>query len=118
MLSFIELFTPNVCAPDPNVCRPCVTAENSAGVEHGAPALYDPATCVDGRRCLRAGEVPFWWYNGIAPGPLFRIPTDLKWRNALKDAQAQQFVPPVVVVRQANDLPADCAGGATTHDEL
>ena len=76
MLSFIELFPPNVCAPDPNVCRPCVTAENSAGVEHGAPALDDPATCVDGRRCLRAGEVPFWWYNGVAPGPLFRVPTD------------------------------------------
>ena len=118
MLSFMKLFPDNVCAPDPNVCRPCVTAENSAGLENGAPVLDDKSTCVNGQRCLRAGEVPFWWYNGVGPGPLFRVATDLKWRNSLKDAGKQRFVPPAVVVRQANDLPDNCAGGAFTHDEL
>jgi hypothetical protein len=74
----------------------------------------------DSVRCLKAGEVPFWWYNGVGPGPLIRVPTDLKWRNVRGKLGAgdQAFVAPNLIVRQKNELPADCAGGAVTHDDL
>jgi len=126
MLSFATLFPPETCAADDTVCRPCEVAEaGTSPLANGfanADAESDCQTSPDGVsvRCLKAGEVPFWWYNGVGPGPLIRVPTDLKWRNVRGKLGAgdQAFVAPNLIVRQKNELPADCAGGAVTHDDL
>ena len=125
MLSFASLFPARTCAADDTVCRPCeVAAPGSNPLAEGLPKADETADCatVSGKtlRCLKAGEVPFWWYNGLGPGPLIRVPTDLKWRNARGKLgeEDQKFVAPNLIVRQKNDLPKNCAGGATTHDDL
>ena len=126
MLSFASLFPARTCAADDTVCRPCETAAaGSNPLAEGLPKADDEtADCVTeggkNLRCLKAGEVPFWWYNGLGPGPLIRVPTDLKWRNARGklNEEDQKFIAPNLIVRQKNDLPWNCAGGATTHDDL
>ena len=94
--------------------RPTRNANGFAKADAGAGCQTSPGG--DSVRCLKAGEVPFWWYNGVGPGPLIRVPTDLKWRNVRGKLGAgdQAFVAPNLIVRQKNELPADCAGGATT----
>ena len=68
MLSFAKLFPDDVCAADSTVCRACVRPD-AAGLAQGLPPADDPADCdASGARCLKSGEVPFWWYNGVGPG--------------------------------------------------
>jgi hypothetical protein len=49
----------------------------------------------------RYSEVLLWGYDGKTPGPLIRVPTDLKWRQELADTEILKVVAPVVIVRQA-----------------
>ena len=101
-LGFAKTYPESTCAADDSVCRACVPGDGDA--------------CVGDRRCLRAGEVPIWGYEGSSPGPMLRVETDLKHRLERGDTSTVRVASPVTIVRQTNALPADCAGGALTND--
>jgi hypothetical protein len=75
----------------------------------------DNSLCDEKGRCLKDGEVPIWGYDGRTPGTLLRVITDLKFRQEAGDPT---IIAPVTIVRQANALPPDCAGGALTGGSL
>jgi hypothetical protein len=93
MLSFASLFPARTCAADDTVCRPCETAAaGSNPLAEGLPKADDEtADCatVGGKnlRCLKAGEVPFWWYNGVGPGPLIRVPDGPEVAERAREAE-------------------------------